>query len=134
MQLIEDNVDERVIKINESMFADMKGFLPPNADNCKDTYVINYMKKGIIDGIATTKTLDLSSIFVQDIDGTIKECDKSFLYDAKYSIYRITENKKQTSLNFKTIVENIGEIKEPNYIYETLFDKHMYTKGDLKWQ
>ena len=134
MQLIEDNVDERVVRINESMLADMSGFLPPNTDNCKDTYIINYMKKGIIDGIATTKELDLSSIFVQDIDGTIKECDKSFLYDAKYSIYRITENKKQTSLNFKTIRENVGSIKEPNYIYETLFNKHMYTKDDILFQ
>ena len=129
MQLIEDNVDQRIIRINESMMATMGGFMPPQSS--ENTYIINYMKKNVFSGTAVTKDLSLSSIFTQDIDGTIKETDYRYLYDADYSIYKINEN---VDNRYRKILYSVGKIKEPGYIFETIFNKHMYTDDDLLFQ
>ena len=132
MQLIEDNKDERIIKINENMISTMSSFMPP--ENSKDVYIINYNKKGVFNGIAITKDLSLSSIFTQDIDGTIRETDSNYLIDSNYSIYKITENSIDINNRFKEIVNNKNTIKSPNYIYETIFNKEYYTSDDLLCQ
>lgn len=133
MQLIEDNVNERIVRINENMMTTLGAFMPPE-DRIKDTYIINYTKKNIFSGIAVTKDLSLSSIFTQDIDGTIREVDSSFLHDTKYSIYRIIEDNNTLNCRYKEIKNNKGEIKDPNYIYETIFSKKYYTSDDLLCQ
>ena len=133
MQLIEDNKDQRIVKINETMMASLGAFMPPDYQ-IKDTYIINYTKKGIFDGMAVTKDLSLSSIFTQDIDGTIREVNSEFLYDADYSIYRILEDKTNIDARYIQIINNKGKIKSPNYIYETIFDKDFYTLDDLLCQ
>ena len=102
MQLIEDNKDQRIIRINENMMASLGAFMPPD-DRIKDTYVINYSKKDIFNGVAVTKDLSLSSIFTQDIDGTVREADSAYLHDAKYSIYRITEDSNDINNRYKQI-------------------------------
>ena len=129
MQLIEDNSSERIIRINENMMASIGAFMPPQSTN--DTYVVNYTKKNVFSGLGVTKDLSLSSIFTQDIDGIVREVNYKYLYDSEYSIYKINED---VNSKYKEIVNNKGEIKEPDYIYETILRKHMYTNDDLYFQ
>ena len=129
MQLIEDNYDERIVRINESMMASIGAFMPPQSTN--DTYIVNYNKKNVFTGLGVTKDLSLSSIFTQDIDGVVREVNSEFLYNTDYSIYKISEN---VNSGYKKIMNNKGKIKNPDYIYETIFGKHRYTDDDLYFQ
>ena len=129
MQLIEDNYDERIVRINESMMASIGAFMPPQSTN--DTYIVNYNKKNVFTGLGVTKDLSLSSIFTQDIDGVVREVNSEFLYNTDYSIYKINEN---VNSGYKKIINNKGKIKNPDYIYETIFGKRRYTDDDLYFQ
>lgn len=122
LQLLEDNRDERIIKINEAMFADIGGFIPPaNIDN---VYIVNYMKKNMFaPDIALTNDIKLQNLIIRNEDGILTKVDNSFLDDAKYNIYRYDND----NIDLTELKENMNKYVSKYFIHEVVFNKKYYT-------
>lgn len=119
LQFVEDNRDERIIKINESMFASIAGFMPPkDADN---VYIINYLKNNVFAGIGVAKDLSLDEMIVRDEAGVLSRVDESFLEDSIYNVYQY-----EGKVNVPVIKNNIGSFVDEGFLYENIFHKKYY--------
>ena len=122
LQLLEDNRDERIIKINEAMFSDIAGFMPPS--NIDSVYIVNYMKKNMFaPDIALANDLKLKNLIIRDNDGILKKVDGSFLDEAIYSIYRYDSD----DIDLTNLKESMGKYISKYFICETVFNKKYYT-------
>ena len=123
LQYLENNKNEKFIKINENMMSSIAGFMPP--ENTDNVYIVNYMKNNVFsEDIGITNNLKLEKIIVQNDDGILEQVSKEFLEDCDYTIYK-------TKGDISDIISNIGSEVSENFIYETVFEKKMYTKDQL---
>ena len=140
MQLV-DNSKERVIHVNESEqtneVSNALMSLPPIGMNSgpDSVYVVNYMQNNAftgedINGYGLVDSPKLEKIITRDKIGKLKEtsgikflsnCNEYFLY----KVSGITEEQK------RIIKDNVNEFVEEGFLYETLFNKKLYTLDQI---
>lgn len=127
MQLVDNNTGDRIVRINENMFATIQSFMPPaNADN---VYVVNYLKNNVFSDIGVSKDIKMDELYVQDENGKIIKTDQSFLQDCHYDVYATTNKGMELEEIKETCKSENPEM--PNYIYEALFHKKYYSKEQI---
>ncbi len=134
MQLVENNKDERVVHINESMMGDVANMMPMGNKN--NVYIVNYLAPNTFSPEqAVTRDFKLSSLFVQNDYGIIEKKDSSFLEDCSYEIF-VTESIDGYNKVKKAYLS--GKVKDINYVYEAitghkrLTTDQIYTESCLK--
>lgn len=132
LQLLDntDNYDtKKIIMVNENMMGTI-GAMFPMMNKTNNVYIVNrLMNNSFIDSdIGVSNDMYMKEIITQDDDGSIKKVNREdFLEGYKYIVYQKEDPKNK----FKELLENINITFEPNKIYETLFEKHMFTKDQL---
>ena len=126
-----DETNERIIDINENMT--MMNYMPVIGVEKSQAIIVNYMQNNVfsgenINGYALADNIKLDHIIGRMKDGTLGETDQSLLYNCKYDLYLVdlTEDAK------KSIKDNMGKFVPFEYIYETIFNKKMYTEDQIK--
>lgn len=120
LQFVEDNVDERIIRINEMM--SIAGFMPPA--NINNTYIVNYGMNNVFN-IGIAKDLKLDNLIIIDDDGILKHVDESFLFNADYTIYKL--NTPMSVEDAKYIKSHMNKRVDSSFLYESIFHKKLYT-------
>lgn len=123
----------RVIHVNEAS-GSLIG-LPPVGFNSKGScLIVNYMQNNVfsgrdLNGHAIADSIKLDKLITRDKAGKLRKTDgKKFLENCKYSLY-LVENVSEEAL--KTIEENLDEFVEEGFIYETIFNKKLYTYDQI---
>lgn len=124
LQLVEDNRDERIIKINEAMFATIGSFMPP--EDTDNVYIVNYCKNSVFEGLGISKDLYMNDMIVRNEEGVLSRVDKSFLEDTQYSVYQYSGN-----IDKKNILDHIDSFVSEGFLYENIFKKKYYCREQL---
>lgn len=131
LQLV-DNSNERVININENMFAATAGMFPMH--NVNSVYVINYTRNNAFSGesdFAVSDSPKFSSVFYRDKEGKLRKGDHKLLEDTSYDLYAVKDVKDKFE---STIKGHIDQFVEEGFIYEAVFDKKLYTPDQIKFE
>lgn len=131
LQLVE-NTGERVIHINENMFAAMQGMMPMPKSN--DVYIINRLQNNIFSDESDFMISDspkFDRVFYRDSDGVLKEGNASVLEEGEYNLYIIKDCMEGIE---EAIKKNIEQFVEEGFIYETVFKKKLYTPDQIKFE
>lgn len=90
--------------LSENMVSTIHAAIPQVGNN--DIVVVNYMQNNVFAGksrFAISKDIKFDSLFrYDDFDETLKECNKSFLEDCKYSTYILKDCRDRV---YKTLYE-----------------------------
>ena len=127
--LVENN-GERVINVNEMS---MMSYMPVIGMNYKGSaYIVNYMKNNVfsgedINGYALADSLMFDNLIGRNKEGVLARTDKSLLEDCTYEVYEINLTEEAE----KTIKESLGQFVPYEFLYETIFNKKMYTEDQI---
>lgn len=130
---LNDSSNERVININENMFAAIGSMFPMHDPD--SVYVINYAKNNVFSGddsdFAVSDTPKFDTVFYRDNCGVFKRSSKEILEDTTYNVYIVKGVKER----FLSIAEsNLDQFVEEGFIYEAVFDKKMYTSDQIMFE
>jgi hypothetical protein len=131
LQLVEKS-GERVININENMFAGMQSMMPMTHSD--DVYVINYQKNNVFSGdddFAVSDSPTFDSIFYRDGEGKLRKGDRSLLEDTVYDLYKVRGVKARFE---SAIKDHIDTFVDNKFIYESVFGKKLYTNDQIKFE
>lgn len=132
LQLVENN-GERVININENMFGAMQGMFPMHDKEA--VYIINYTPNNSFLGddsrFAVSDSPKFDSVFYRNEDGKLAKGNRDILIDSTYDLYVVKNTKSKFEASIKGLV---GEFIEEGFLYETIFDKKMYTPDQIKFE
>lgn len=133
MQLVDKSYD-RVIHINENMFAAAQGMIPPV--NLSNVYVINYKNRNtFIDDnesdIAVSDSPKFSTVFYRGKDGLLTKGDQSVLEDCDYDVYLIKGRKDIFESNIKG---RVNTFIPKGFLYESVFEKKMYSHDQIRFE
>ena len=124
---------KKIKKLSEAT-GSLMGLPPVGTKGPDSVYVVNYMQNNVfsgedINGLALADGPKLNKIITRDKQGKLKETvGTKFLSKCDYNLYKvsgITEEQKQTILN------NMNQFVEEEFLYETLFNKPMYTYDQI---
>lgn len=131
LQLVE-NSGERVIHINENMFAASQGMFPMKSNNA--VYVINYMKNNSFTGeseFAVSDSPKFDSIFYRNESSILEKGNYNILEDSTYDLYVVEDCKDK----FESAIKGkVGSFVEYGFIYETVFENKLYTPDQIKFE
>lgn len=130
-QMVE-NTNERVIHVNEAMSALMTGYIP----GIKDTgsvYIVNYSKNNVFSGeeergYGISDNCKLTNLICRNKEGILSKAPEEFLNNTKYDVYMIDKPIKEVS---ELLEPYMGQFVEEGFLYETLFNKKMYTYDQI---
>lgn len=132
LQLIEHS-GERVININENMFAAMQGMFPMHDKEA--VYVINYTPNNAFLGndsrFAVAHSPKFDSIFYRNENGELTKGNKEILIDSTYDLYVVRNARSKFE---SSIRDHIGKFVEEGFLYEAVFGKKMYTPDQIKFE
>lgn len=131
MQLVE-NTGERVIHVNEAMNALLTGYIPGMKDT-GSVYVVNYMKNNVFSGetekgYGVSDNCKLTNLITRNKSGILEKSPDDFLENATYDVYLLNKSVQEVS---NLLSSFIGEFVEEGFLYETLFNKKMYTYDQI---
>ena len=132
LQLVE-RANERVININENMFAATQGMFPMKSSN--SVYVINYMKNNTFldDGsdFAISDSPKFDTVFYRNESGILEKGNYDILENTTYDLY-VVENCKD---KFESAIRGkVGSFVEYGFLYECIFNKPLYTADQIKFE
>lgn len=128
---LKNNISDRIISINENMFAAMQSMMPVTGEN--DVYVVNYLKKNDFTGesdFAISDSPTFESIFFRDFDGKLKHGNYEILENTIYTVYKVKNVKNEFC---KIIHKHLNEFVEYEFLYETVFGEKLYTPDQIKF-
>lgn len=130
MQLVDKSYD-RVIHINENMFAASQGMIPPVSDN--SVYIINYKKHNtFIDdeetNIAVSDSPMFDSVFYRNEDGILSKGNYKIFEECDYDIYIAKDRKSIFESNIR---DKINTFIDKGFLYESAFNKKMYSYDQI---
>lgn len=128
---LKNNITDRVININENMFASMQSIMPTTGEN--DVYVINYLKNNNFYGeseFAVSDSPTFESLIYRNSDGTLRKGSVKLLEKCRYNVYKVKNVKDKFC---KIISESINEFVEFGFIYESVFNEKLYTSDQIKF-
>jgi hypothetical protein len=132
LQLVEQS-GERVININENMFAGIQGMMPMAASS-NDVYVINRSGNNVFsddEDFAISDSPLFNSIFYRDREGKLRKGDRGVLKDSTYDLYKVKDGKAR----FESAIKgHLDEFVEEGFIYEAVFGKKLYTPDQIKFE
>ena len=129
---LKDNIDERVININENMFAAMQSMIPTHNPN--DVYVVNYRRNNIFNDdsdIAVAYNLKFDKIFYRDREGILREGNEKLLENTEYNVYLVRDKRNvfdESALQF------IDEFVDSGFLYECVFENKFYTSDQIMFE
>lgn len=130
LQLIDTSYDnKKVVMVNENMMSTI-GAMFPMANNADNVYIVNRMMNNsfIKSDIGVSDDIRMNNVIYQDDDGAIKETTREEFLEGYKSVAYSIPNKHN---KFKELLESKDLVFAPNKIYETLFDKRMFTTDQL---
>ena len=130
MQLVE-KTGKRVVHVNENMFAATAAMMPPANNN--NVYVVNYLKNNVFaeddePDIMVSGSPTFDTVFYRSADGTLKRGDRKMLEDCKYDLYMVEDVREKV---LEACIGNLGKFVTEGFLYETLFDKKLYTSDQI---
>ncbi|MCM1219692.1 MAG: hypothetical protein NC548_34865, partial [Lachnospiraceae bacterium] len=128
---LKNNITDRVININENMFAAMQSIMPTTGEN--DVYVINYLKKNDFSGesdFAVSESPTFESLIYRDSDGILKKGSYNILENTIYNVYKVRNVKDKFC---STITQSMNNFVEFGFIYESIFGEKLYTSDQIKF-
>lgn len=131
MNLIENDLSERVIHVNENMPA--MGTAPMVGMN--DVVIVNYMQNNVFSGgedeYAIADNPKFDSVFARDDEGYLKKTDKKVFENCQYTPY-IVRDVKDKIMPILQEAENTYVSRE--FIYEALFGNKLYSGLQLQFE
>ena len=132
MQLVE-NTGKRVIHINEAMNALMTGYIP-GIEDPGSVYIVNYMRNNVFSGeeeigYGISDNPKLTNLICRNKEGLLSKAPDDFLENCSYDVYRVDFiSPKEIS---KKLAPYMNTLVSEGFIYETVFDKKMYTYDQI---
>ena len=131
MQLIDHN-PEKIIRINENMFAGIGAMLPMENSKENNVYICNYMLNNIFANTCVSDDPYFENAFVITGDGIVREASIQNIIGServKYNIYKATTEDP----NLFNKLHELATSKEVNEksLLEIVFNKDMYS--DDEW-
>lgn len=129
MELV-DNSNDRVLNINEM---GMAGYMPViGMDTPNSAYIVDYMKNNVFSGesergYALSRDKTFSSLIGRNKEGKLARTSKSILFDSIYNVYEVTLTDDMKNI----IAENMDQFVPYEFLYETIFNKKMYTEDQI---
>lgn len=131
MNLIENDLSERIIHVNENMTA--MGMAPMVGMN--DVVLVNYMQNNAFSGgedeYAIADNIKFDSVFARNGEGYLKRTDKKIFENTQYTPY-IVRNVKDKIMPILQEKENSYVSRE--FIYEALFNNKLYSNIQLQFE
>ena len=129
---LEENTGARVLNINESM--GMTSYMPVVGINSpQSAYIVNYMQNNVFSGEKTenyvlTNNIMFDTIIGRNKEGVLEKTTKDILFNTTYDVYEVQLSKEAS----KIIHDHLHQFVPYEFLYETIFNKKMYTKDQIK--
>lgn len=133
MQLVDKSYD-RVIHINENMFAASQGMIPPATNN--SLYIINYRKRNTFindddTDIAVSDSPKFDSVFYRNEEGILSRGNYELFEECEYNVYVVKDRK---NLFESKIKDRIDTFIDRGFLYESVFNKKMYSHDQIMFE
>lgn len=130
MELVEETND-RVINVNENMT--MTSYMPVIGVEKNTAYIVNYMQNNVfsgenINGYALADNIKFDHLIGRTKEGKLEETTSKLLYNCTYEVYQVTLTEEAKA----AIKENMNKFVPYEFLYETIFNKKMYTKDQIR--
>ena len=124
-----DNSNERVIHINEHMSMPVVGINSPGSVILVPNKLQNNAFAGNdINSYAIADNIKLDNLIIRDEEGRLVRSTKDYLFDKIYEVYEV----KVDESTLETIKNNMDNVVDENFIYETLFKHPAYTDDQIR--
>ena len=133
MQLL-DKSPERLIRINENMFASIGGMLPmQNQLQKNNVYICNYMMNNIFNS-AVSDDPYFETAYVMTYDGVVRESTAANIFGSSKVSYNMYKYENDNVNDIMNKLHELSESKEvqDNSLLEIVFDKEMYSLDEWK--
>lgn len=121
------------VRLSESMVSTIHAAIPQVGNN--DVVVVNYYQNNVFAGksrLAIADNIKFDSVFrIDDYDGKLKKCDKSFLEDCKYDTF-IVDNRKNIVL--EGIASNLNKEVDEHLLENLLFGHPLLSNDQLLFE
>lgn len=131
MNLMENNLEERVIHVNENMPA--MGTAPMVGMN--DVVIVNYMQNNVFSGgeeeYAIADNPKFDSVFARNGEGYLKKTDKKVFENTQYTPYIVRDVKDKI---MPILQERENTYVPREFIYEVLFGHELRSPYQLQFE
>lgn len=130
--------DDKIMKesnnINEAMYGLLAGYMPGMKDG--KCYYVNYLQNNVfsgedINGYGITDNIKLTNLITRNKEGILEKAPDNFLENCRYSVYEMDITSEEVS---KLLAPYIGTFVEEGFLYETLFNKKLYTHDQIMFE
>lgn len=120
-------------QLSESMVSTIHAAIPQVGNN--DVVVVNYYQNNVFAGksrLAVADNIKFDSVFrIDDYDGKLKKCSKSFLEECKYDTY-IVDNRRDIVL--EGIVSNLDKEVDEHFLENLLFGHPLLSNDQIMFE